>query len=60
MSAPTFVSAVSYTLQVSTTGSGIVTSNPAGISCGGDCSEDYAENTVVTLTANSRCGLAAR
>jgi YD repeat-containing protein len=31
-------------------GSGIITSNPTGISCGGDCSELYDENTVVTLT----------
>jgi len=33
------------------TGSGIVTSSPAGISCGADCSEDYDKGTVVTLTA---------
>ncbi len=32
-------------------GSGTVTSSPAGISCGGDCSEVYPEGTVVTLTA---------
>ncbi len=31
-------------------GSGIITSSPAGISCGGDCSEAYDENTQVTLT----------
>ena len=30
--------------------SGIITSSPAGISCGGDCSEAYAENTRVALT----------
>jgi hypothetical protein len=28
-----------------------VTSAPAGINCGGDCTADYVENTVVTLTA---------
>ena len=33
------------------TGTGTVTSAPAGINCGADCSEIYAENTVVTLTA---------
>jgi hypothetical protein len=32
-------------------GSGTVTSSPAGISCGGDCSESYNSGTVVTLTA---------
>jgi uncharacterized repeat protein (TIGR01451 family) len=33
-------------------GSGTVTSSPAGIDCGADCSEAYTEDTVVTLTAN--------
>jgi hypothetical protein len=33
------------------TGTGTVTSAPAGINCGADCSENFAENTVVTLTA---------
>jgi photosystem II stability/assembly factor-like uncharacterized protein len=33
------------------TGSGRVTSNPAGIDCGLDCSETYASGTVVTLVA---------
>jgi lysophospholipase L1-like esterase len=33
------------------TGSGTVTSNPAGISCGTDCSESYDHDTSVTLTA---------
>lgn len=32
-------------------GSGTVTSSPAGISCGGDCTESYAAGTVVTLNA---------
>jgi subtilisin family serine protease len=32
-------------------GSGTVTSNPAGISCPGDCGEIYDARTVVTLTA---------
>jgi len=42
-----------YTLTVNKTGSGsgTVTSNPAGISCGTDCSESYDQNTSVTLTA---------
>ena len=43
---------VTYSLTVATdgTGTGTVTSSPAGIDCGTDCSEDYDENTVVTLT----------
>ncbi|MCP4895722.1 MAG: hypothetical protein GY906_02010, partial [bacterium] len=32
-------------------GSGTVTSLPAGIDCGGDCSQDYPNGTEVTLTA---------
>ena len=41
------------TLQVARqgTGSGTVTSNPAGISCGTDCSQAYPIGTTVTLTA---------
>ena len=38
------------------TGNGTVTSNPAGISCGGDCSEPYTSGTVVALTANPAAG----
>ena len=33
------------------TGSGVVTSSPAGISCGADCSKGYTAGTVLTLTA---------
>ena len=33
------------------TGSGTVTSNPAGINCGNDCSQNYNAGTVVTLFA---------
>ncbi len=35
---------------------GMVTSNPSGISCSGDCTENYDYNTVVTLTANNTTG----
>jgi Mg-chelatase subunit ChlD len=38
------------TVQISS-GNGRVTSNPAGIDCGNDCSEDYAAGTEVILTA---------
>lgn len=44
------------TVATSGTGSGAVTSNPAGISCGADCSEAYATGTSVTLTASSAVG----
>ncbi|MGL4648317.1 MAG: prealbumin-like fold domain-containing protein, partial [Caldilineaceae bacterium] len=38
------------------TGGGTVSSTPAGINCGVDCSEAYAFNTGVTLTANPAAG----
>lgn len=38
------------------TGTGAVTSSPAGISCGADCAESYAEGTTVTLTAAAATG----
>jgi hypothetical protein len=37
-------------------GTGTVTSLPAGIDCGSDCSEDYESNTIVTLTATPDAG----
>lgn len=42
-----------YALSISKagTGTGTVTSAPAGISCGADCSESYIDGTWVTLTA---------
>lgn len=33
-------------------GGGSVASSPAGINCGADCSEDFVDGTVVTLTAS--------
>jgi hypothetical protein len=47
-----------YTLSVAKAGSGggTVTSSPAGISCGADCSESYASGTVVTLSAGANLG----
>ncbi len=38
------------------TGSGTVTSSPAGINCGTDCSQNYIYGTVVTLTAQASAG----
>jgi RHS repeat-associated protein len=37
-------------------GSGTVTSAPAGINCGADCAENYTSGTVVTLTAAASTG----
>lgn len=47
-----------YTLSVSVAGAGAgtVTSVPAGINCGGDCSEAYSDGTAVTLTAAPASG----
>jgi hypothetical protein len=38
------------------TGAGTVTSAPAGIACGSDCSEAYASGAGVTLTATAAAG----
>lgn len=43
-------------LTKSGTGSGSVTSNPAGITCGSDCSEIYSSGTLVSLTAIAAAG----
>ena len=52
--------AQTYTLTVSVTpqgsGGGSVTSAPAGIACGSDCTETYSANTQVTLTATPESG----
>ncbi|APV50551.1 hypothetical protein BWI17_13150 [Betaproteobacteria bacterium GR16-43] len=37
-------------------GTGTVTSDLSGISCGGDCTEDFSAGTVVTLTATPDAG----
>jgi hypothetical protein len=44
------------TVNKSGTGTGGVTSNPAGINCGATCSHQYAEDTMVTLTATPDAG----
>jgi hypothetical protein len=48
----------SYTLMVvkAGSGSGTVTSSPAGINCGSTCSSNYDEGTKVTLTATAAPG----
>jgi uncharacterized repeat protein (TIGR02543 family) len=47
-----------YKLTVSAigNGTGVVTSVPVGINCGADCSEAYAYNTLVSLTATADPG----
>ena len=45
-----------YTLTVSTTGNGTVTSTDGFISCPGTCSHSYLSNTQVTLNANPAAG----
>ena len=49
-----------HTLTVSTagTGTGVVTSSPAGINCGSTCDHAYGYLTSVTLTANAGTGSA--
>jgi hypothetical protein len=44
------------TLAVNITGSGTVTSSPAGISCSSNCSASFASGTQVTLTATAAGG----
>jgi hypothetical protein len=45
-----------YTLSVNVSGSGTVTSSPAGMNCPTTCSDGYASNTSVTLTATPASG----
>jgi hypothetical protein len=47
---------ITFPLTVTKTAGGSVTSSPAGINCGGDCNENYPENTVVTLTRQTDAG----
>ena len=46
------------TLNVAVLGGGSVSSQPAGISCGSDCSEAFAQGSTVTLTATPDSGFA--
>ena len=45
-----------YTLSVNVSGSGTVTSSPSGMNCPSTCSDGYASNTSVTLTATPASG----
>ncbi|MDH4138922.1 MAG: hypothetical protein OEW09_19730, partial [Anaerolineae bacterium] len=44
------------TVNKAGTGTGTVTSDPAGINCGADCTEGYSDLTSVTLTATAAAG----
>jgi Bacterial Ig-like domain (group 3)/Divergent InlB B-repeat domain len=46
-----------FTLLVSVTGNGTVTSSPAGINCGSMCNANFAPGTQVTLTATPAPGM---
>lgn len=48
--------ALAVTLNTLNNGMGTVTSNPVGITCGGDCNQNYADGTMVTLTATPNAG----
>jgi hypothetical protein len=52
----TFNTHQTLTVAKAGSGSGPVTSSPAGIVCGSDCSEAYVGGTVVTLTASPSAG----
>jgi V8-like Glu-specific endopeptidase len=49
---------VGNTLTVTSSGSGTVTSSPAGIDCGATCSATFTTGTSVTLTATPAAGFA--
>ncbi len=44
------------TVTIAGSGAGSVTSQPPGIDCGSDCSESYAEGSLVTLNATAGAG----
>ncbi|MBV5273760.1 MAG: FG-GAP repeat protein [Lamprocystis purpurea] len=52
----TFTALPKYTLTVKRSGSGTVTSEPAGIACGSDCKEVYISGSAVALTPTPATG----
>ncbi len=52
----TFKAIPKYTLKVSKSGTGTVTSAPSGINCGSDCSEAYLQGAAISLTASPASG----
>lgn len=51
-----FAKVTRYKLTVTKSGSGTVTSAPTGISCGSDCTQNYAQSKVIVLTATPAAG----
>ncbi len=47
---------ISRSLSISKTGTGTVTSSPAGINCGTDCGENYQQGSMVTLSGTPGAG----
>lgn len=54
--APAGAPPVPLTVTLAGVGVGAVSSDPAGIACGADCTEDFAAGTTVTLTAAAGTG----
>ena len=53
VSASFAINTYELTVTITGKGKGLVTSEPIGISCNGDCTELYDYGSIVTLTANS-------
>jgi hypothetical protein len=51
-----FLAIAQYVLTIYKSGIGTITSSPLGIVCGPECSEEYSNNTIVTLTATPDAG----
>ncbi|MBF0528112.1 MAG: hypothetical protein HQK55_02330 [Deltaproteobacteria bacterium] len=51
-----FVPAATVSVTKNGSGTGKVTSSPGSIDCGSKCSDNFALNTVITLTANPNSG----
>jgi parallel beta-helix repeat protein len=49
---PIEISSETYPLTITIKGNGIITSDPAGITCGENCSANYVADTMVTLNVN--------
>jgi hypothetical protein len=52
----TFATLQTLTVAKAGTGAGTVTSAPAGINCGGDCTEQFNQDDIITLTAAPAAG----
>lgn len=52
----TFAKVIRYKLTVTKSGLGTVTSAPTGITCGSDCTQNYAQSKLVVLSAAASAG----